>query len=318
VTALASDGSGTVSVAVDDRMSETAAGAPGGRRATGLRAALRSLGRDRGAVLGLFLVLVWLGVGLVGPFVIPGDPNRQELADALRPPAWLEGGVREQPLGTDHLGRDILVRIVYGARTSMLVGVCAVTLAVVAGALAGLFAAEWGGAVDEVLMRVADIQLSIPFILLAITVLALLGGSMGSMVLVLVLAGWVIYARVLRSELLYLREVEFVQSTRALGASRLRIIFRHLLPNTAGMVVVVATLELANVIILEAALSFLGVGIGPPEVSWGTMLADGRDYLTTEWWISTLPGIAIAVTILGVNLVGDWVRDVLDPRAART
>jgi peptide/nickel transport system permease protein len=299
-------------------MTATAAGAPGRQRAAGLRAVFRSLGRDRGAILGVLLVLAWLAVGLVGPAVIPGDPNRQELADALRPPVWLEGGVREQPLGTDHLGRDILVRIVYGARTSMLVGISAVALAAVAGALAGLFAAEWGGAVDEVLMRMADIQLSIPFILLAITVLALLGGSMGSMVLVLVLAGWVIYARVLRSELLYLREVEFVQGARALGASRPRVVFRHLLPNTAGMVVVVATLELANVIILEAALSFLGVGIGPPEVSWGTMLADGRDYLTTEWWIATLPGVAIAVTILGVNLVGDWVRDVLDPRATRT
>jgi len=307
-----------VSAAVDDRMTATVAGdVSEARRATGLRLVVRSLGRDRAAILGVLLVLTWLGVGLLGPAVIPGDPNRQELADALRPPAWLEGGVREQPLGTDHLGRDILVRIVYGARTSMLVGVSAVALAAVAGALAGLFAAEWGGAVDEVLMRVADIQLSIPFILLAITVLALLGGSMRSMVLVLVLAGWVIYARVLRSELLYLREVEFVQGARALGASRLRVIFRHLLPNTAGMIVVVATLELANVIILEAALSFLGVGIGPPEVSWGTMLADGRDYLTTEWWIATLPGVAIAVTILGVNLIGDWVRDVLDPRAAR-
>jgi len=307
-----------VSAAVDDRMTATVAGdVSEARRATGLRLVVRSLGRDRAAILGVLLVLAWLGVGLLGPVMIPGDPNRQELADALRPPVWLEGGVREQPLGTDHLGRDILVRIVYGARTSMLVGVTAVALAVVAGALAGLFAAEWGGAVDEVLMRVADIQLSIPFILLAITVLALLGGSMRSMVLVLVLAGWVIYARVLRSELLYLREVEFVQGARALGASRLRVIFRHLLPNTAGMIVVVATLELANVIILEAALSFLGVGIGPPEVSWGTMLADGRDYLTTEWWIATLPGVAIAVTILGVNLIGDWVRDVLDPRAAR-
>jgi peptide/nickel transport system permease protein len=282
-----------------------------------MRLVVRSLGRDRAAGLGLALVVLWLAMGLVGPLLIHGDPNRQELADALRPPAWLKGGVRAQPLGTDHLGRDILVRIIYGARTSMLIGVSAVALAAIAGALAGLFAAEWGGGVDEVLMRLGDIQLSMPFILLAITVLALLGGSLGSMVLVLVLAGWVIYARVLRSELLYLREVEFVQGARALGASRPRVIFRHLLPNTAGLLVVVATLELANVIILEAALSFLGVGIGPPEVSWGTMLADGRDYLTTEWWLATLPGIAITVTILGVNLVGDWARDVLDPRTAR-
>ena len=269
------------------------------------------------AAVGLTVLLLMGGAAVFAPQLAPWDPGKQMLLKRLRPPVWQARGLREHPLGTDHLGRDILVRIVYGARTSMLVGVSAVTLAVVAGALAGLFAAEWGGAVDEVLMRVADIQLSIPFILLAITVLALLGGSMRSMVLVLVLAGWVIYARVLRSELLYLREVEFVQGARALGASRLRVVFRHLLPNTAGMIVVVATLELANVIILEAALSFLGVGIGPPEVSWGTMLADGRDYLTTEWWIATLPGVAIAVTILGVNLIGDWVRDVLDPRAAR-
>ena len=302
-------GSGTVAAIPEDVAT--------GRRSTGMRLVVRSLGRDRAAGLGLALVVLWLAMGLVGPLLIHGDPNRQELADALRPPAWLEGGVRAQPLGTDHLGRDILVRIIYGARTSMLIGVSAVALAAIAGALAGLFAAEWGGGVDEVLMRLGDIQLSMPFILLAITVLALLGGSMGSMVLVLVLAGWVIYARVLRSELLYLREVEFVQGARALGASRPRVIFRHLLPNTAGLLVVVATLELANVIILEAALSFLGVGIGPPEVSWGTMLADGRDYLTTEWWLATLPGIAITVTILGVNLVGDWVRDVLDPRTAR-
>ena len=257
------------------------------------------------------LMLVMLVTALLANVLQTHDPIATDATSTLARPS------EDHLLGTDHLGRDILVRIVYGARTSMLVGVTAVALAVVAGALAGLFAAEWGGAVDEVLMRVADIQLSIPFILLAITVLALLGGSMRSMVLVLVLAGWVIYARVLRSELLYLREVEFVQGARALGASRLRVVFRHLLPNTAGMIVVVATLELANVIILEAALSFLGVGIGPPEVSWGTMLADGRDYLTTEWWIATLPGVAIAVTILGVNLIGDWVRDVLDPRAAR-
>ncbi len=306
------------SVAQSGTTSAVRAKIAAGRRSTGVRLIVRSLARDRAASLGLALVVAWLAMGLVGPFVLPGDPNGQELADALRPPAWLEGGVREQPLGTDHLGRDMLVRIVYGARTSMVIGVSAVVLAATAGALAALFAAEWGGGVDEVLMRVADIQLSIPFILLAITVLALLGGSMGSMVLVLVLAGWVIYARVLRSELLYLREVEFVQGARALGASRLRVIFRHLLPNAAGLVVVVATLELANVIILEAALSFLGVGIGPPEVSWGTMLGDGRDYLTTEWWVATLPGVAITVTILGVNLVGDWARDVLDPRTARS
>lgn len=278
----------------------------------------RSLRRDRAAMLGLALFGLWVAVGLLGPSLMSADPNAQDLSAALRPPAWEEGGTRAQPLGTDHLGRDMLGRIVHGAWTSMVVGVSAVALAAVVGTLAGLFAAEWGGYVDEVLMRLADVQLSIPFILLAITVLALLGGSTLNMVLVLVLAGWVIYARVIRSELLYLREVEFVQAVRGLGARRSRVVFRHLLPNATGLVVVVATLELANVIILEAALSFLGVGIRPPQVSWGAMLADGRDYLTTEWWVATLPGVAITLTILGVNLVGDWARDVLDPRQAGT
>ncbi len=278
---------------------------------------VRSLGRRWDALLGLAIVTVWLGLALAGPALATTDPNNQELSEAELPPAWEIGGLSAHPLGTDHLGRDILTRIVYGARTSLLLGLSAVVLAAILGSLAGLAAADWGGRVDELVMRLADVQLSIPFILLAITVLGLLGGSMVNMVLVLVVSGWVIYARVVRSEVLYLRELEFVLAARALGARRLRIALRHLLPNTTGLMIVVATFELANVIILEAALSFLGVGIRPPQVSWGAMLADGRDYLTTAWWLATLPGVAITVTILGVNLVGDWARDVLDPRGRR-
>ena len=275
---------------------------------------LRSLRRDRAAVLGLILVAVWLGMALVGPFVMPGDPNDQILRDALTPPVWEEKGVASHPLGTDHLGRDILVRIVHGARTSLVIGLSAVGLAIIIGSLAGVAAAQGGGRVDEIIMRLADIQLAIPFILLAIAVLALLGGSIPNMILVLILAGWVIYARVVRSEVLHLRELEFIQAARALGVSQARIALRHLLPNVTGLVIVIGTLELANVIILEAALSFLGVGIRPPQVSWGAMLADGRDYLTEAWWLATMPGATITLTILGVNLVGDWTRDILDPR----
>jgi len=283
---------------------------PGARRSA-LKA---SLGRDRAAVCGLAIVALWLVLALVGPLVAPGDPNDQNLGEALLPPAWEADGVAAHPLGTDHLGRDILTRIVYGARTSLVIGLSTVALAIVIGSLAGVVAATWGGQVDELIMRLADIQLAIPFILLAITVLALLGGSILNMVLVLVLAGWVIYARVVRSEVLHLRELEFVLAARTLGADRPRIALRHLLPNVFGLVIIIGTLELANVIILEAALSFLGVGIRPPQVSWGAMLADGRDYLTEAWWLATLPGVAITITILGVNLVGDWARDVLDPR----
>jgi peptide/nickel transport system permease protein len=262
----------------------------------------------------LIIVVLWLSMALLGPYVVPGDPNDQTLSDALIPPAWDAEGAAKHPLGTDSIGRDILVRIVYGARTSLVVGLSAVGLAIVIGSLAGVFGALSGGRIDEIVMRLADIQLSIPFILLAITVLALLGGSILNMVLVLILAGWVIYARVVRSEVLHLRELEFVQAARCLGAGRLRIGLRHLLPNVVGLIIVIGTLELANMIILEAALSFLGVGIRPPEVSWGAMLADGRDYLTEAWWVATMPGATITITILGVNLVGDWVRDVMDPR----
>jgi peptide/nickel transport system permease protein len=275
---------------------------------------MRSLQRDRAAVLGWLLVLLWIAMAAVGPYMLSGDPNHQDLTNALLPPVWMKGGVSTYPLGTDFLGRDILVRIVYGARTSLLVSVVSVALALMVGALAGTFAGEWGGRVDEVIMRLVDIQLSIPFMLLAVTVLALLGRSMANMLLVLVLSGWVIYARVVRSEVLHLREAEFILAARAIGASRLRIVFRHLLPNTTGLLIVVATFELSSIIILEAALSFLGLGVRPPMVSWGTMLADGRNYLSSAWWLATMPGIAITLTVLGVNLVGDWGRDFLDPR----
>lgn len=278
---------------------------------------VRMLRHDTLALFGLMLVALWLGLALLGPAIMQSNPNKQNLSETLLPPAWQPGSVASHPLGTDHLGRDILTRIVYGARTSLVIGLAAVLLAGIIGSLAGIIAAEYGGWVDETLMRIADIQLAIPFILLGMTVLALLGASALNMVLVLVLFGWVIFARVVRSEVLHLREQEFIQAARALGARRRRIVLRHLLPNVMGQVIIVGTLELANVIILEAALSFLGVGIRPPQVSWGAMLADGRDYLTVAWWMATLPGVAITATILGVNLVGDWVNDVLDPRRRR-
>lgn len=282
-----------------------------GRRKAG---PARWLGRNRAALLGLLLVFFWLLIALIGPFAIQTDPNGQDLSKALLPPAWQSEGTATYLLGTDHLGRDILARIIHGARTSLFIGMAAVVLAGLLGSLIGIVAGEWGGWVDESIMRLADIQLAIPFILLGITVLALLGASIFNMILVLVLFGWVIYARVVRSEVLNLREQEFVLAARALGTQRSRIILRHLLPNVTGQIIIISTLELANVIILEAALSFLGVGIRPPAVSWGAMLANGRDYLTVAWWIATLPGIAISITILGINLVGDWVNDILDPR----
>ena len=275
---------------------------------------VRLLFRDRAAVMGLILVILWLGLALFGPLLAPTDPNEQDLSMSLLPPAWEMGGDASYPLGTDHLGRDILTRIMYGARTSLVVGLASVGLSLIVGAMAGVVAGEWGGWVDDVLMRLADIQLAIPFILVGITMLALFGQSTLNMILVLMLFGWVIFARLVRSEVLILREMEFVQASRALGAHRLWIVLYHLLPNVMGQIVVIGTLELANVIIFESALSFLGLGIRPPEVSWGTMLADGRDYLRVAWWVATFPGVAITLTIVGVNLLGDWARDMLDPQ----
>jgi len=274
---------------------------------------IRRLSRDPGSLSGVALVAAWVCIALLGPLWV-SSPTDQNLSLTLLPPAWLPDGSAAHPLGTDFLGRDLLSRIVYGARTSLTVSVLAVAGAAVVGSLVGTVAAAWGGLADDLLMRVADVQLAIPFVLLAITVLVLLGGSTLNMVLVLVLSGWVIFARVIRSELLHLREAEFVLAARAVGVSQIRVALQHLLPNAMGFVVVVATLELGNVILLESALSFIGVGIRPPQVSWGTMLADGRDYLTSAWWLTTLPGAAVTAAIFGVNLAGDFLRDFLDPR----
>jgi peptide/nickel transport system permease protein len=260
------------------------------------------------------IVLLWLGTAVLGPTLVRNDPNDQELIDALQPPSFDVVNDEAHLLGTDQLGRDILSRIVYGAGTSLQVGAIVVAIGAILGSAIGLIAAEWGGMVDEVLMRLADVQLATPFLLLAITMLALFGGSMVNMVLVLTLSTWVIYARVVRSELLHIREQEFVLAARALGAPRPRVVLHHLLPNALGLIIVLASLELSNIILLEAALSFLGAGLQPPLISLGAMVSGGRDYLAQAWWVATIPGAALAVMVLGANFVGDWLRDVLDPR----
>lgn len=277
-------------------------------------AVLMSLLRNPQALIGVVILALWVFAALFGPMLVSKGANEQDLMAALLPPFWLENGSLDYPLGTDQLGRDIFSRIIYGAQSSLLLGAASVALAALIGSAVGVVAAEYRGWVDEVLMRLVDVQLSIPFILLAITVLMQLGGSLTNMTIILVLASWVAYARVVRSQLLQLREADFVTAARAAGAKPLRIARRHLLPNSLGLIIVVGTLQLADVILLAASLSFLGVGLQPPAVDWGMMLADGRDYLTTEWWICTMPGIAITLVILAVNLVGDWLRDVFDPR----
>lgn len=246
--------------------------------------------------------------------VAPHDPIDGDLRDRLLPPAWTDGGEWSHPLGTDRLGRDILSRMVYGARTAALVSLAALAVGGTIGSLLGLLAGYFGGWWDHVIMRLVDINLSLPLILLALVLVVLFEPGTATTVAVVALLLWSRYARQVRAEALTLKEMDFVARARVAGASNLRIIFRHIFPNVVNTIIVLATLQVGNVILLEASLSFLGAGIPPPNPAWGVMIAEGRDYITTSWWLSVIPGLAIMLTVLSMNLFGDWLRDRLDPK----
>ncbi len=266
------------------------------------------------AVFGITVLLLMGGAALAAPQISPWDPGRQMLAKRLRPPAWEGRGLAAHPLGTDHLGRDILSRIFYGGRISLGVGLSAVTLSCLIGVSLGLLAGFYGGRTDALIMRVVDVFLAIPYILLAMGVVFALGPSLVNVILVMAATRWVQFARIVRADVLSIREREFVSGARARGNRSMRLLLRHVLPNALTPIIVVATLELAFMIIYESALSFLGLGVQPPTPTWGWMLADGRNYIATAWWLATFPGLAIMLTVLAVNLLGDWLRDTLDPR----
>ena len=266
------------------------------------------------AVFGLTVLLCIGGAAVLAPQIAPWDPARQMLLKRLRPPMWEARGLREHPLGTDHLGRDILSRILYGGRISLGVGLSAVTLSCLVGVTLGLLAGFHGGRTDAFIMRVVDVFLAIPYILLAMGVVFALGASLLNVILVMALTRWVQFARIVRADVLSIREREFVSGARARGNRSTRLLLRHVLPNALTPIIVVATLELAFMIIYESALSFLGLGVQPPTPTWGWMLSDGRNYVATAWWLATFPGLAIMLTVLAVNLLGDWLRDTLDPR----
>jgi peptide/nickel transport system permease protein len=269
------------------------------------------LRRDAAAVLGVLIVLAAVLVAVLAPALAPGDPIKNSLLDRLTPP----GG--KNPLGTDTLGRDVASRLLYGARVSLVVGLSAVLLAGAIGVALGLISGWYRGWIDDVVMRIGDVQLAFPVLVLAVAVLAVLGGSLANLIIVLGATGWITYARIVRGEVLTLRERDFVAAARALGAADSWILRRHLLPNVLPPITVVATFSVARTIIAEASLSFLGLGIPAPEPSWGAMLDEGRNYITTGWWLALFPGVAILLLVLGINLVGDWLRDVLDPRMER-
>ena len=279
-----------------------------------LRRVLRELFRNRAALIGLVILLSVAASAIFAPTIAPYDPTFQEITLRLKPPGWSSPGRQVNLLGTDHLGRDILSRLIFGARISLIIGLSAVMVSGTLGTLVGLVAGYRGGRVDDFCMRLTDTMLAMPFILLALAVIAVLGPSLRNIIFVLGITSWVSYARVVRAEVLTLRTREFIAAARVLGGGGSRIIFRHLLPNVLTPVIVIATLEVARMIILESALSFLGLGVQPPTPTWGAMLADGRAYLSTAWWLATFPGLSIMLTVLGINLLGDWLRDVLDPR----
>ncbi len=270
--------------------------------------------RRRTAFFGLIVVLAVVVAAVFASFISPFDPLAQDIGQRLKEPGWQDAQGRIHPLGTDHLGRDILSRIIHGSRIALSVGLAAVAISGVLGMVVCLVAGYFGGRVDDFFMRLADIQLAFPFILLAIAVIGVLGPSLRNILIVIGVSSWVVYARVVRGEVLSIREREFVQAAVALGSRDWRILARHVLPNAFTPWLVVATLDMARVIVIESALSFLGLGVQPPTPTWGGMLADGRVYLSTAWWLATFPGLAILVTVLGINLLGDGLRDTLDPR----
>ncbi len=261
----------------------------------------------------VFLGLIMLAAALA-PLIAPYGPNEQDLSVRLMPPMWQAGGSPAHLLGTDDLGRDVWTRILYGAQVSLAVGAIAVVCRAVSGVIIGLIAGYYGGPLRTFFMRLGDIQLALPALVLAIGIIAALGPSIPNVILVLSVTGWIIYARLVVSEVQVLRQQEFVASTRLLGASDLRIIVRHILPNVMPTVIVFASLDFGAMMLAEGSLSFLGLGVQPPMPSWGGMASDGRALIGSAWWIATLPGAALVITVAVINILGEQLRDRLDPR----
>jgi peptide/nickel transport system permease protein len=260
----------------------------------------------------LFVILVL--PALLAPWLAPHDPLEGRLFQKLKPPAWLTGGSWEYPLGTDPLGRDILSRLIFGARVSLSVSLVAIFIGGIAGTVLGLVAGYFGGWTDALIMRAVDIAFSLPTILLGLVLAVVIGPSFRTVIVIVAFLLWARYARQVRGEVLSVKERDFVAQARIAGCSHLRIMFGHILPNVVNTLIVLATLQVGYVILLEGTLSFLGVGIPPPTPAWGLMVATGRALIVSAWWVSFFPGLAILLTVLTLNLMGDWLRDRLDPK----
>ncbi len=267
-----------------------------------------NLSRSWTGMAGFIIIVLLIIISIFGNVIAPHDPLHAEFSKKLLPPLT-EGHL----LGTDQLGRDILSRLILGARVSVIIGVATVLIAGVFGTIVGIISGYFGGWIDAVLMRIVDVQLSFPFILLVLVINAVIGTGLRNIIISLAIGGWVVFARVIRSEVLALREKEFITACIATGVSRIEILIKHIVPNLFTPLIILCSLQVASFIIAEASVSFLGFGVQPPTPAWGNMLSEGRDYIFTSWWLITFPGIAIVLTALGVNFFGDWLRDTLDP-----
>ena len=279
---------------------------------------LRKMWHLRLGVLGGLLILVLLITAIFTPWLAPHDPYEQDIMNRLLPPVWLKGGSSDFLLGTDHLGRDLLSRIMYGTRVSLVVGVAAVFLQVIIGVFLGLLAGYFGGRIDSVISFMVNVMMGFPFILLVMSLVAVLGPSLQNIIIALGFTGWPVFTRVVRIETIKLREQEFVMAATTLAFKTKRILVHHILPNLLPTILVIGTVEIARAIIRESLLSFLGLGIQPPTPSWGTMLAEGRDYMLMQWWLAAYPGLAIFMAALGINLMGDAMRDLMDPHLRKS
>ncbi len=275
---------------------------------------LAELWQDKPAFFGLLVILVIVGCALFAPWIAPYDPAAQAVIARLKPPVWLPGGSWEHVLGTDNLGRDVLSRIIWGSRVTLVIGLSVVLLAGTLGVAVGLVAGYAGGRVDSVLMRLVDIQVSFPGILLILLIVSVIGPSTLTMIVVLAITNWMVYARLVRGIVMSVRQAPYVEAAEVVGCKPGRVIFRHILPNLVSPLLTLAILEFTNIVLAEAAVSFLGLGVQPPETSWGLDVAAGRDYIFVAWWLVTFPGLCIVATVLSINLVANWVRVTTDPQ----
>lgn len=273
-----------------------------------------SLSRRPLAIIGILLFILIVFMAVAAPLIAPHDPVRQRLAHNLRPPFWAEGGDTEYLLGTDNFGRDILSRLIYGARVSLVAAGFASLFSMIVGVSVGLIGGYFEGVIENLCMRIVDIFLAFPLILIALSLASILGPNMRNLIIVMGVTGWMVYARVVRSEMVNLRKSEFIIAAKMVGVPVPRLLLVHFLPNIIPPALVLFTFGFAQFIILESALSFLGLGVPPPTPTWGRMLFDGRDFITVAWWMITLPGVFIMLTALSLNFIGDGLRDALDPR----